>query len=60
MNWLNMNQFIIVLVEVFKSGSKSTKDWVMKFLMELNESYKGIKAPILLTKPFLVRMKRVL
>ncbi|XP_042951333.1 uncharacterized protein LOC122286124 [Carya illinoinensis] len=28
------------------------RDWVMKFLMGLNESYKGIKAQILLIKPF--------
>lgn len=26
--------------------------WVMKFLMGLNDSYKGIKVPILLIKPF--------
>ena len=28
------------------------RDWVMKFLMGLNDSYKGIKAQILLIKPF--------
>lgn len=28
------------------------RDWVMKFLMRLNDSYKGLKAQILLIKPF--------
>ncbi|XP_022886917.1 uncharacterized protein LOC111402846 [Olea europaea var. sylvestris] len=28
------------------------RDWVIKFLMGLNDSYKGIKAQILLIKPF--------
>ncbi|XP_057962087.1 uncharacterized protein LOC131153652 [Malania oleifera] len=28
------------------------RDWVMKFLMGLNDSYKGLKAQILLIKPF--------
>ncbi|XP_041001733.1 uncharacterized protein LOC121247453 [Juglans microcarpa x Juglans regia] len=28
------------------------RDWVMKFLIGLNDSYKGIKAQILLIKPF--------
>ncbi|XP_022863085.1 uncharacterized protein LOC111383236 [Olea europaea var. sylvestris] len=28
------------------------KDWVMKFLMRLNDSYKSLKAQVLLMKPF--------
>ncbi|XP_022889340.1 uncharacterized protein LOC111404823 [Olea europaea var. sylvestris] len=32
--------------------SNQERDWVMKFLMGLNESYKGLKAQILLIKPF--------
>ena len=28
------------------------RDWVMKFLMGLNDSYKGLKAQIFLIKPF--------
>ncbi|XP_022874262.1 uncharacterized protein LOC111393094 [Olea europaea var. sylvestris] len=39
-------------IAALMQGQDTERDWVMKFLMGLNDSYKGLKAQILLIKPF--------
>lgn len=48
-----MKLFLVVTVGGLRTVVQNQqRDWVMKFLMGLNDSYKGIKAQILLIEPF--------